>query len=150
MHDWLQEEEIDVEAMIEAIASLLNLYENSEKLSQKINSLETDLKALKSGRKSIKSMFSFKSKDEDLKIIEGEKMNIEKSLQDLEGVVKLATYNIDSYIEYFKVEKLAGYYHNLKLFADLQKANSSKINELWECVGQDKNVRALDSEVYNN
>lgn len=150
MHDWLQEEEIDVEAMIEAIASLLNLYENSEKLSQKINTLETDLKALKSGRKSIKSMFSFKSKDEDLKIIEGEKMNIEKSLQDLEGVVKLATYNIDSYIEYFKVEKLAGYYHNLKLFADLQKANSSKINELWECVGQDKNVRALDSEVYNN
>ena len=150
MHDWLQEEEIDVEAMIEAIASLQNLYENSEKLSQKINSLETDLKALKSGRKSIKSMFSFKSKDEDLKIIEGEKMNFEKSLQDLEGVVKLATYNIDSYIEYFKVEKLAGYYHNLKLFAELQKANSLKINELWECVGQDKNVRALDSEVYNN
>jgi hypothetical protein len=150
MFDWLQEEEIDIEAMIEAIASLQNLYETYERLTQKISSLDTDLKGLRSGRKSIKSMFSFKSKEEDVKNIETEKLNSEKSLLDLEGVVKLATYNIDSYIEYFKVEKLAGYYHNLKLFAELQKTNSLKINELWECVSQDKNVKALDPDENDN
>src|SRR4051812_48147971 len=40
MFDWLQEEEIDVEAMIEAIASLSTLYETQEKLIQKISNLD--------------------------------------------------------------------------------------------------------------
>ena len=150
MNDWLQEEEIDIEAMIEAIASLQNLNETYERLSLRITGLDNDLKNLKSGRKSIKSMFSFKSKTEEVTAVETDKSNSEKSLQDLEGVVKLATYNMDSYIEYFKVEKLAGYYHNLKVFAELQKTNSLKINEMWECVSHDKNVQKLDSNDFDN
>ena len=149
MLDWLQEEEIDIEAMIEAIASLQNLYDNFDKLSQRIINLDTEINNLKTGKKSIKSIFSFKSKNDELVGLENDKGNSEKNLADLDGVVKLATYNMESYIEYFKVEKLAGYYNNLKIFADLQKTNSSKINEMWKCVSQDKNVQKLVSKNNN-
>ena len=143
MYDWLMEEEIDIEAMIEAISSLQILYESQEKMTQKIFNLDTDLKSTKTGKKSLKSFFSFKTKSEEVTIIETEKVNMEKTLVDLDGVIKLATYNMDSYIEYFKVEKLAGYYQNLKVFAELQKSNSVKVNDLWQSVALDKNVKKL-------
>ena len=143
MYDWLMEEEIDIEAMIEAISSLQVLYESQEKMAQKILNLDTDLKGIKTGKKSLKSFFSFKTKSEEVTILETEKVNMEKTLVDLDGVVRLATYNMDSYIEYFKVEKLAGYYQNLKVFAELQKSNSVKVNDLWQSVALDKNVKKL-------
>ena len=146
MYDWLMEEEIDIEAMIEAISSLQILYESQEKMTQKILNLDTDLKSTKTGKKSLKSFFSFKTKSEEVTIIETEKVNLEKTLVDLDGVVKLATYNMDSYIEYFKVEKLAGYYQNLKVFAELQKSNSVKVNDLWQSVALDKNVKKLQAK----
>jgi hypothetical protein len=146
MYDWLMEEEIDIEAMIEAISSLQVLYESQEKMAQKILNLDTDLKGIKTGKKSLKSFFSFKTKSEEVTILETEKVNMEKTLVDLDGVVRLATYNMDSYIEYFKVEKLAGYYQNLKVFAELQKSNSVKVNDLWQSVALDKNVKKLVSK----
>lgn len=146
MFDWLQEEEIDIEAMIEAITSLHTLFDTKEKLSQKIAALDANIKNLKSGKKSIKSFFSFKSPNEESSVMESEKLNSEKSLAELEMVCKLATYNMDSYIEYFKVEKLAGYYQNLKILSELQKTNSTKINDLWQTVGSDKNIQKLISK----
>jgi hypothetical protein len=146
MYEWLQEEEIDVEAMIEAITSLNTLNDNYTKLTQKIATMKEDVTKLKSGRSSIKSMFSFKSKADDILNIENNIFNSEKTLVDLEGVIKLATYNMDSYVEYFKVEKLAGYYQHLKIFADLQRNNSMKVNDLWQTVGLDKNVQKLMAE----
>ncbi len=146
MFDWLQEEEIDIEAMIEAIAGLQNLYESKDKLIAKLEKIGQEKKNLKEGRKSIKSFFSFKSKNEEMTEIEDLKTKSEKLLADLEGIIKLATYNMDSYIEYFKVEKLAGYYQNLKTFAELQKNNSLKINEVWQTVGLDKNVKKIISK----
>lgn len=146
MFDWLREEEIDIEAMVEAISSLHLLYENQEKLGAKVLSLDQNIKNIKTGKKSLKSIFSFKSPNEECNALENEKHNCEKAYQDLEMTNKLATYNMDSYIEYFKVEKLAGYYQNLKIFADLQKLNSIKINDLWQTVGSDKNIQKLISK----
>jgi hypothetical protein len=143
MYDWLLEEEIDMEAMIEAITSLNGLYENQEKLNQKLISLDNSLKNLKSGKKNLKAFFTLKSSTEEATAVESEKRNVEKNLNDLSSVIKIATYNMDSYIEYFKVEKLAGYYKNLKSFAELQKTNSTRINDLWNCVGEDKNIQKL-------
>ena len=146
MYDWLKEEEIDLEAMIEAISHLQVLNETSDKLKQKIIGIVGDVNTLKAGKTSLKSMFSFKSKADDISKLETEKVNCEKTLNDLEGIIKMATYNMDSYIEYFKVEKLAGYYHNLKLFAEMQKTNSTRINELWQTVSLDKNIQKLISK----
>lgn len=146
MYYWLQEEEIDVEALIEAIASLQGLYEISDKIKNKIISLDTDLANLKLGKKTLKSIFSFRSKDEDIHSIEKEKNTAEKNIKDLEEVIRIATYNMESFIDYFKVEKLAGYYNNLKQFAELQKSNSVKINDLWQAVANDKNIQKIMKE----
>jgi hypothetical protein len=149
MYDWLQEEEIDFEAMLEAIATLENLNQNKEKLIQHIAQLEMRINNLKAGKKSFKSFFNFKSPAEELTIVETEKITSDKTLGDMENVIKLAIFNMDNYIEYFKVEKLAGYYKNLNTFAELQKSNSYKINDIWETVAQDKNVKKLMNDEHS-
>lgn len=58
-------------------------------------------------------------------------------------LTRLATYNLENYIDFFKVEKLAGYYQALNNLADIQKKNSSKIGDLWSSVGEDKNIKKL-------
>jgi hypothetical protein len=143
LFDWLEEEEVDIDAMIQAISGLQNLFEAKEKLIIKLQKMTLDLKGLKDGRKSIKSFFSFKSKNEESIELENQKSQTEKNLDDLENIISISAYNLDSYIEYFKVEKLACYYQNLKIFAELQKNNSLKINELWQTVGLDENVKKL-------
>jgi hypothetical protein len=146
MYDWLQEEEIDFEAMLEAIASLENMWQNKERLMQHISQLEVKINNLKAGKKTFKSFFNFKSPAEELTIVEAEKATSDKTLADMENVIKLATFNMDNYIEYFKVEKLAGYYKNLNTFAEMQKSNSDKINHVWDSVAHDKNVKKLMNE----
>jgi len=64
--DWLQEEEIDVEAINESISSLNSLYESKEKLNQKFLANEKDLNDLNAGKSSLKTMFGLKSKKSEL------------------------------------------------------------------------------------
>jgi hypothetical protein len=149
MLDWLQEEEIDFEAMSEAISSLEKLNITKEKLAQNLSSLDAKLTSVKGGKKTFKSFFNIKTRDEEIKELETEKLNGDKTLSDMESVIKVVTFNMESYIEYFKVEKLAAYYKNLKEFAELQKSNSGRINDIWETVAQDKNIRLLMSENSN-
>lgn len=61
-------------------------------------------------------------------------------------LTRLATYNLETYIDFFKVEKLAGYYQALNNLADIQKKNANKISDLWGSVGEDKNIRKLINE----
>ncbi len=53
MHDWLIEEELDVEAIIESIASLNFLGETKEKMIQKKNTIVNNLNDLNTGKKTI-------------------------------------------------------------------------------------------------
>lgn len=70
-----------------------------------------------------------------------------KNLKDMENLTKLSTYNMENYIEFFKVEKLAGYYNALNNLADIQKKNSDKISDLWMSVADDRNVKKLINEM---
>ena len=65
-------------------------------------------------------------------------------------LTRLTTFNMESYINTFKREKLAGYYQALNNFADLQSKNSMKINKLWTCVANDKNLQKEINESNNN
>lgn len=66
LYDWIQEEEVETEAMIEAINSLKTLQSNKQNLVNKKESTENTLKEVASGKKSIKTMFTFKSSSEDI------------------------------------------------------------------------------------
>jgi hypothetical protein len=56
-------------------------------------------------------------------------------------ITKLITFKMESYINNFKEEKLSNYYKALNNFADLQNKNSTKINDLWTSVANDKNLK---------
>ena len=84
-----------------------------------------------------------KSADKEITISESEKLNTKKMHADLELIVKIAIYNMDSYIDYFKVEKLANYYKSLKTFSEIQASYSSATFDLWQTVGTDKNIQKL-------
>jgi len=62
-------------------------------------------------------------------------------------LTSLATFNLDSYIDFFKVEKLAGYYQALNNLAEIQKKNANKISDLWCSVGEDKNIKNLINDI---
>jgi hypothetical protein len=142
----LNDEEIDIEALTTSIHSLLGLYEQREKIASRITELDKDRRDIASGKTNIKSLFSFKSKKDDLCNIETTKATLEKNLADLDQILKLATYNMESYVEYFKVEKLAGYYNSLNKLAEIQKVNSESICSLWTSVSKDKNIQNLSKD----
>lgn len=77
-------------------------------------------------------------------------MKLEKNLNEMTQLTKLATYNLENYIDFFKVEKLAGYYQALNNLADIQKKNAEKISDLWAKAGEDKNVKKLLNEMKEN
>ena len=129
--------------MIEALNSLNDLNENYEKLTSKVGSVDGELKTLKSGKSSLKSMFSFKSKEEDINNYEKEKTTLESQITDLSQVIKIASYNMEYYIEYFKVEKLAEYYRHLREFAENHTKNNTYLKSLWENVMKDKNLQKV-------
>ena len=137
--------------MNEAINSLNHLYDLKDKTYQKFKSNEKDLNDMNSGKKNFKTMLGIKSKKAEIEKFSQNKYNViffiiiklEKSMGELELLTKIATYNLEDYLNFFKVEKLAGYYQSLNSLADIQKNNSNKINDLWNCVSNDKNIQKI-------
>lgn len=74
--DWVNDEEIEIEALIEAIKSLLDIVEKKRKLFEYRESVEKDMAKLQEGKSTLGSMFSFKSKKEDLIQKENEKSKV--------------------------------------------------------------------------
>lgn len=74
--DWVNEEEIDIEAMNEAIISLGGLFENKEKINNKFQANEKDLNDLNCGRKSFKTIFGIKSVKSEIEKFKGIKANV--------------------------------------------------------------------------
>lgn len=141
LFEWLETEEIDNEAMIETIQSLNQLRETQEKLKGKLVSMENDLNTLKAGKSNIKSIFSFKSKAEDIQSLENSKQNLETNLDHLDKIILIATHNLNNHITNYKEKKLNEYYAHLKLFTQLQMSVSKEMNEIWSLISSDKNLQ---------
>lgn len=146
MHDWLIEEELDTEAIIESIASLNFLSETKEKLIHKKNTITNNINDLVTGKKTIKNFFSMKSKKSETTELEAQKLVIEGQITFLDLIVKISTFNMERNIKTFKEEKLASYYQSLKLCAEIQKYNGTNIHNLWNTISRDKNVLSIASK----
>lgn len=138
LNNWLEEEEIDIEAMIEALGSLQTLSETREKLSHKIDSIENDIKQLKFGKQSFVSGL-FQKKENKIAELEKEKVTAEENIQFLEKITKYSHYNMENYEEVYKKEKIKEYYKYLRMFAVIKRNNNKIIDDLWENVKKDMN-----------
>ena len=133
LREWIEAEKLDVNALLEALNGINNLNNTMEKLSNKITSLENDIKKMQYGQGNIFKTL-FKKKEDVISNLEKEKIKCEEDITNLSSLIKIATFNMEGYIETFKAEKVDAYYRNLKLFIIYQKENNKVMKELWNDV----------------
>ena len=131
--NWLEEELLDVEAMLVAIKQIYGLIEKEEQLKDKLNTLEEDIKKGQSGQVSfIKGLF--KKKEDIIAEIEKEKEVTQQKINDIQTIIRIVGDNMENQIEVFKSEKTKSYYKYLKMFAILQRESNKVVRELWTLV----------------
>ena len=138
LDEWLEEEQIDIESMIEALNSLTSLSTTYEKLGEKLDSIEKDLKSLQFGDLNFVSKL-FKKKETELANLEKEKETIESSIETLGMIIKYASFNMEESLDKFKKDKINEYYKHLKSFSVVQKDNDNFLQELWNEVKSNLN-----------
>ena len=130
VYNWLYDEEKDVQAMIEAINGINTLEMNYNKLKQKDESIENDIKKLESGQQGfIKNIF--KKKEESLSELNQEKNKNANSIKNLNEIIKIVTYEMENKISEFKIEKTNNYVKMIKEFANNKIQSNKKLNELF-------------------
>ena len=130
LDEWLEEEELDIDAVIEALSSLGKLSQNVEKLVQKIDSIEAELKQLQYGKQGLISGL-FKSKEARMAELEKSKTQAHEDLESLSLVNKMAHFNMENFFTNFQNEKAKSYYKALKIYALMQRDNIAYNDQLW-------------------
>ena len=131
--DWLQEEVLDVEAMLLAIKGLTNLLEQENKLKTKLGELEDQVKKGQQGQVNIfKSIF--KKKEDIIAETEKEKDLTQQKINDIEEIIRIVGDNMENQMEIFKADKTKNYYKYLKIFAIMQREQNRVVRELWTLV----------------
>ena len=141
LYDSLTEDYLDTEAMKEALDTLKGLQESYDKLTKNFTSLQTQLTDLQAGKTNLKSIFSFKSRDDDITSLTNEKEKMEKDINTLNQIIKIATFNMQNEIANFKATNIEHYYEQLKAFEEDTEYNTKLADDLWEILLQDKNIR---------
>ena len=140
LYDSLTEDYLDTEAMKEALDSLKGLQESYDKLTKNFTTVNTQLTELQAGKSNLKSIFSFKSREDDINNLIEEKDKIEKNLSLLNHIIKIATFNMQNEITNFKFTCLEHYYDQLKQFEEDTLFNAKLGEELWDIILSDNNI----------
>ena len=99
--------------MIEALQSLKGLQDTYDKITSNYNATSNQLSEIQAGKSNFKSIFSFKSKEQDISSLTQEKEKLQKDLNNLEQIIKMATHHMDIEMRLFKTANLDGYYEEL-------------------------------------
>ena len=130
---WIEEEELDTEAMISVINSLVKLQETLDKLRQRSSSIDVEQKKAEAGQTGfLKSIF--KKKDEIINELSKEKETVEDNIKNLSEIIRISTFSLENKINKFKEEKISNYFRHLKIFILLQRKNDKNISGLWSNV----------------
>jgi len=131
--NWLEEDALDVEAMLIAIKQFYQLIETENKLKDKLNLIEENIKKGQTGQVSfIKGLF--KKKEDIIAETEKEKEVTQQKINDIQVIIRIVGDNLENQIELFKSDKTKSYYKYLKMFAILQRESNKVVRELWTLV----------------
>ena len=82
----------------------------------------------------------FKNKEKEITRLNSEKENLEKNINDLKNIIKVATFIMQNEIKNFKIIQLENYYAELsRIDNDIEK-NAEISDNLWESVIKDNNI----------
>jgi hypothetical protein len=140
LYDSITEDYLDTEAMQEALESLKSLQDNYNKLTKNLTSTNVQLNDLQAGKTNVKSLLRFKNREDNINSLMAEKEKLEKDIDYLGQIIKIATFNKQNQIKKFKIVSLDNYYNELsKIERDTEK-NARIYDELWDIVVKDKNI----------
>jgi len=140
LYDSITEDYLDTEAMQEALESLKSLQDNYNKLTKNLTSTNVQLNDLQAGKTNVKSLLRFKNREDNINSLMAEKEKLEKDIDYLGQIIKIATFNMQNQIKKFKIVSLDNYYNELsKIERDTEK-NARIYDELWDIVVKDKNI----------
>ena len=140
LYDSITEDYLDTEAMQEALESLKSLQDNYNKLTKNLTSTNVQLNDLQAGKTNVKSLLRFKGREDNINSLMAEKEKLEKDIEYLGQVIKIATFNMQNQIKKFKNICLENYYGELsKIERDTEK-NARIYDDLWDIVVKDKNI----------
>jgi hypothetical protein len=140
LYDAVTEDYLSTEAMIEALETLKGLHDNYGKLTQNLTSTNVQLNDLQAGKTNFKSMLIFKGKEEKISGLMMEKEKLEKDIENLGQVIKIATFNMQNEIKNFKNVSLENYYGELSRIESDTEINAKIFYDLWDTVGRDGNI----------
>ena len=130
---WIEEEELDTEAMISVINSLVKLQETLDKLRQRSSSIDVEQKKAEAGQTGfLKSIF--KKKDEIINELSKEKETVEDNIKNLSEIIRYSTFSLENQMNKFKEDKIANYFRHLKIFILLQRKNDKNVIDIWRNV----------------
>ena len=140
LYQAITEDYLDTEAMQESLESLKGLQDTYNKLTKNLTSTNIQLNDLQAGKSSIKSMLSFKGKEENISGLMMEKEKLEKDIENLGQVIKIATFNMQNQIKNFKNVSLQNYYNELSRIEKDTESNAKIFDDLWDTVVKDGNI----------
>ena len=140
LYQAITEDYLDTEAMQESLESLKGLQDTYNKLTKNLTSTNIQLKDLQAGKSSIKSMLSFKGKEENISGLMMKKEKLEKDIDNLGQVIKIATFNMQNQMKNFKNISLQNYYNELSRIEKDTESNAKIFHDLWETVVKDGNI----------
>ena len=140
LYQAITEDYLDTEAMQESLESLKGLQDTYNKLTKNLTSTNIQLNDLQAGKSSIKSMLSFKGKEENISELMMEKEKLEKDIDNLGQVIKIATFNMQNQMKNFKNVSLQNYYNELSRIEKDTESNAKIFDDLWETVVKDGNI----------
>ena len=140
LYQAITEDYLDTEAMQEALESLKNLQDSYNKLTKNLTSTNVQLNDLQAGKTNIKTMLNFKGREENISHLMMEKEKLEKDIENLGQVIKIATFNMQNQIKHFKNYSLENYYAELSRIEKDTETNAVIFDDLWETVCKDGNI----------
>ena len=103
-----------------------------------LSNINIELSELQAVKSSVKTMF--KNKEKEISRLTNEKENLEKNIDDLGNVIKIATFNMQKEINEFKISELDSYYAELSRIENDTEKNAKIFDDLWEAIINDKNI----------
>ena len=140
LYDAITEDYLDTEDMQEALEGLKNMQDRYNKLTKNLTSTNVQLNDLQAGKTNVKSLLSFKGRDDNINKLMQEKEKLEKDIENLGQVIKIATFNMQNQIKKFKIVCLENYYGELSRIEKDTEINAKIMDELWDTVVKDKNI----------
>ena len=140
LYQAITEDYLDTEAMQESLESLKGLQDTYNKLTKNLTSTNIQLNDLQAGKSGIKSMLSFKGKEENISGLMMKKEKLEKDIDNLGQVIKIATFNMQNQMKNFKNISLQNYYNELSRIEKDTESNAKIFDDLWETVVKDGNI----------